>query len=150
LIAEGQALVAACIGRNQPGPYQLQAAVQAVHADASSSADTAWWQILQLYDQLLAMTPTPIVALNRAVALGEVEGPAVALEAVDQLDLGGYHLFHATRADLLRRLGRLAEAAGAYNVALGLCTNGAEQRFLEARRAEMTAMLAEAEAGGKA
>jgi RNA polymerase sigma-70 factor (ECF subfamily) len=134
LIAEGQALVAACIRRNQPGVYQLQAAVNAVHSDAATAADTDWGQILQLYDQLLALSPTPIVALNRAVAVAEVHGPATALTAVDALDLGGYHLFHATRADLLRRLGRAGEAADAYDAALDLVGNAAERRFLEARR----------------
>jgi RNA polymerase sigma-70 factor (ECF subfamily) len=134
LIAEGQALVAACIRRNRPGLYQLQAAVNAVHSDAATAADTDWWQILQLYDQLLALSPTPVVALNRAVAVAEVQGPAAALAAVDSLDLGSYHLFHATRADLLRRLGRADEAAGAYDAALDLVGNAAERRFLEARR----------------
>ena len=134
LIAEGQALVAACIRRNRPGLYQLQAAVNAVHSDAATAADTDWWQILQLYDQLLALSPTPVVALNRAVAVAEVKGPDAALAAVDSLDLGSYHLFHATRADLLRRLGRAVEAAGAYDAALDLVGNAAERRFLEARR----------------
>jgi RNA polymerase sigma-70 factor (ECF subfamily) len=134
LIAEGHALVAACIRRNQPGPYQLQAAVNAVHTDAGVAASTDWSQILQLYDQLLAMSPTPIVGLNRAVAVAEVHGPLAGLAAVDALDLGGYHLFHATRADLLRRLDRQDEAAEAYDAALALVTNGAERRFLENRR----------------
>jgi RNA polymerase sigma-70 factor (ECF subfamily) len=134
LIAEGQALVAACIRRDRPGLYQLQAAVNAVHSDAATAADTDWGQILQLYDQLLALSPTPVVALNRAVAVAEVQGPAAALAVVDSLDLGGYHLFHATRADLLRRLGRAAEAFDAYGAALDLVGNAAERRFLEARR----------------
>ena len=134
LIAEGQALVAACIRRNQPGPYQIQAAINAVHSDAPTAADTDWGQILQLYDQLLALAPTAVVALNRAVAVAEVHGPAPALAAVDALDLGGYHLFHATRADLLRRLGRHHEAAAAYDAALVLAGNAAERRFLEQRR----------------
>jgi RNA polymerase sigma-70 factor, ECF subfamily len=134
LIAEGQALVAACIRRNRPGIYQLQAAVNAVHSDAATAADTDWAQILQLYDQLLALSPTPVVALNRAVAVAEVQGPDAALAAVDSLDLSSYHLFHATRADLLRRLGRADEAAGAYDAALDLVGNAAERRFLEARR----------------
>ena len=96
----------ACLRRNQPGPYQIQAAINAVHADADSFAATDWGQILALYDQLLAMTPTPVVAMNRAIALGEVRGPAAALDVLDGLDLDEYHLFHAARADLLRRLGR--------------------------------------------
>jgi len=134
LVAEGQALVTACIRRNQPGPYQLQAAVNAVHSDAPTAADTDWAQILQLYDQLLALSPSPVVALNRAVAVAEVHGPAAALAAVDTLDLGDYHLFHATRADLLRRLGRPEAAADAYDAALALTANTAERRFLQERR----------------
>ncbi len=141
LVAEGQALVAACIRRNQPGPYQLQAAVNAVHADAPTAADTDWAQILQLYDRLLALSPTPVVALNRAVAVAEVHGPAAALAAVDSLDLGRYHLFHATRADLLRRLGRNHEAADAYEAALALTGNAAERRFLQARRRSLPAIM---------
>jgi RNA polymerase sigma-70 factor (ECF subfamily) len=134
LIAEGHALVTACIRRNQPGPYQLQAAINAVHTDARTAAETDWGQILQLYDQLLVVAPTPVVALNRAVALAEVDGPAAALGAVDALDLGDYHLFHAARADLLRRLDRHHEAADAYDAALDLVANGVERRYLEARR----------------
>ena len=106
LIAEGQAIVRRCLRRNQPGPYQIQAAINAVHSDAPAAAATDWRQILQLYDQLLALAPSPVVALNRAVAVAEVEGPDAALALVDGLDLDGYHLFHAIRADLLRRLGR--------------------------------------------
>ncbi|MDQ3575171.1 MAG: RNA polymerase sigma factor, partial [Actinomycetota bacterium] len=134
LVVEGQALVAACIRRNQPGPYQLQAAINAVHSDAPTGADTDWAQILQLYDQLLTLSPTPVVALNRAVAVAEVDGPAAALAAVDTLDLDGYHPFHATRADLLRRLGRHHEAADAYDAAVARVSNTAERRFLEERR----------------
>ena len=134
LIAEGQALVAACIRRNQPGPYQVQAAINAVHSDAPTASATDWGQILQLYDQLLGLSPTPVVALNRSVAVAEVHGPAAALAEVDSLDLAGYHLFHATRADLLRRLGRHTEAADAYHAALALVRNTAEGRFLEERR----------------
>ena len=106
MIAEGQDLVRACLRQGRPGPYQLQAAVSAVHSDAPAAAHTDWGQILALYDQLMAVAPTPVVALNRCVAVAEVEGPARALELVDQLGLDGYHLFHSTRADLLRRLGR--------------------------------------------
>ena len=134
LVAEGQALVAACIRRNHPGPYQVQAAINAVHSDAPVAAGTDWGQIVQLYDQLLAMAPTPVVALNRAVALAELDGPGAAMAAVESLDLGGYHLFHATRADLLRRLGRHHEAADAYDAALALVGNAAERQFLETRR----------------
>ena len=100
-----------CIRRNRPGPYQLQAAVNAVHSDAAAASDTDWGQVLQLYDRLVALSPSPVVALNRAVAVAEVHGPALALAAVEDLDLSGYHLFHATRADFLRRLGRRDEAA---------------------------------------
>jgi len=133
LIAEGQALVRACLRRNQPGPYQIQAAVSAVHSDAPTAAETDWGQILALYDQLLVVAPTPVVALNRAVALAEVKGPAAALAEVDALDLEQYHLFHSTRADLLGRLGRHADAAVAYDAALTLVANAAERTFLEAR-----------------
>jgi RNA polymerase sigma-70 factor (ECF subfamily) len=133
-IAEGQAIVRRCLRRNQPGPYQLQAAVNAVHSDAPDATATDWRQILILYDQLLALTPTPVVALNRAVAVAEVEGPAAALALVDGLDLDGWHLFHAIRADLLRRLGRDGEAALAYDAAIALAQNTAERAFLEGRR----------------
>jgi RNA polymerase sigma-70 factor (ECF subfamily) len=134
LIAEGQDLVRACLRRNQPGPYQIQAAINAVHADAPTAADTDWRQILALYDQLMAVAPTPVVALNRAVALAEVAGPGPALAAVDALDLKRYHLYHATRADLLRRLGRREEASIAYDEALRLTGNAAERAFLQRRR----------------
>jgi RNA polymerase sigma-70 factor, ECF subfamily len=136
LIAEGQVIVRRCLRRNQPGPYQVQAAINAVHSDAPTAAATDWGQILQLYDQLLALAPSPVVALNRAVAVAEVQGPAAALALVDALDLDGYHLFHAVRADLLRRLGRDAEAAAAYEAAIARTHNAAERAFLErARRA---------------
>ena len=134
LIAEGRQLVRACLRRNQPGPYQIQAAINAVHADAPTAADTDWRQILALYDQLIAVSPTPVVALNRAVVIAEVDGPAAALAIVDELDLRRYHLFHATRADLLRRLGRDAEAVDAYDQALALTDNAAERAFLQQRR----------------
>ncbi len=141
LVAEGQDLVRACLRRNTPGPYQIQAAINAVHSDAPTAADTDWRQVLALYDQLLAIAPSPIVALNRAVAVAEVEGPGAGLAAVDTLvdALDRYHHFHATRADLLRRLDRHFEAADAYATAIGLATNVAERRFLEARRAMMVA-----------
>jgi RNA polymerase sigma-70 factor, ECF subfamily len=135
LIAEGQTLVRACLRRNQPGPYQIQAAINAVHSDALTAADTDWGQILALYDQLLAVSPTAVVALNRAIALAEVKGPAVALAEVDALDLAQYHLLHSTRADLLSRLGRHAEAAAAYDAGRDLAANEAERAFLEGRAA---------------
>jgi RNA polymerase sigma-70 factor, ECF subfamily len=133
LIAEGQALVRQCLRRRQPGPYQIQAAINAVHADARSIGRTDWAQILQLYDQLLSVAPGLVVALNRAVAVSEVNGPAAALVLVDDLaaNLDGYYLFHAIRADLLRRLGRAAEAAHAYEAAIARTANKAEREFLE-------------------
>jgi RNA polymerase sigma-70 factor (ECF subfamily) len=130
LIAEGQALVRSCLRRDQPGPYQIQAAINAVHSDAPSTDATDWGQILQLYDQLLVLSPSPVVALNRAVAVAEVDGPQVALALVDALDLGGFHLFHAVRADLLRRLGREAEATEAYRTAADRTENESEREFL--------------------
>lgn len=137
-IAEGQLLVRQCLKRNQPGPYQLQAAINAVHSDAAQPADTDWRQILVLYGQLLAIEPTPVVALNRAVALAEVEGPAAGLAAVDVLELGSYYLFHAVRADLLRRLGRNKEAVAAYRAAQERTNNAAERDFLEGRVRALT------------
>jgi len=135
LIAEGHALVRRCLRENRPGPYQIQAAVSAVHADARTAADTDWRQVLALYDQLTAFTPTPVVALNRAVAVAEVEGPGAALEIVDTLaGLDGYHVYHAVRADLLRRLGRTAEAAAAYDRAAARTENAAERAYLRAAR----------------
>ncbi len=134
LIAEGQAIVRQCLRRNQPGPYQIQAAINAVHSDAPAAAVTDWWQILQLYDQLMALAPSPVVALHRAVAVAEVDGPADALRIVDALDLGGYHLFHAVRANLLRRLGRNAEAALAHDAAIAGTGNAAEREFLRRSR----------------
>ncbi len=137
LIAEGQALVRVCLRRNRPGPYQIQAAINAVHADAATAADTDWRQILALYDQLIAIAPTPVVALNRAIALAELDGPGPALALLDGLDLQHYQHFHATRADLLRRLGRRREAADAYEAALAMTQNAAERAFLQRRRDEM-------------
>jgi RNA polymerase sigma-70 factor (ECF subfamily) len=130
LIEEGQAIVRRCLRRNQPGAYQLQAAINAVHADAATVEETDWWQIVALYDQLRAVAPTPVVALNRAIAIGEVQGPAAALALVDELDLDNYHPFHATRADLLRRLGRTTEAAAAYERAAAMAPTDAERDFL--------------------
>ncbi|MGH3389724.1 MAG: RNA polymerase sigma factor [Actinomadura sp.] len=139
LIAEGQALVRRCLRRDRPGPYQIQAAINAVHSDAPTAAATDWGQILQLYDQLLTVAPSPVAALNRAVAVAEVDGPEAALALVDGLDLGGYHLFHAIRADLLRRLGRTADAALAYDAAIAKTDNPAERAFLRHRRATLSA-----------
>ena len=130
LTEEGQAIVRRCLRRNQPGPYQLQAAINAVHADAATIEETDWSQIVALYDQLLGLAPTPVVALNRAIAIGEVQGPAAALALVDELDLNNYHPFHATRADLLRRLGRNDEATAAYELAAALAPTDAERDFL--------------------
>ncbi len=138
MIAEGHALVRECLRRNRPGHYQLLAAINAVHTDAATAADTDWSQVLALYDQLYAATPTPVVALNRAVALAQVAGPASALEVVDALALDAYHPYHATRADLLRRLGRHLEAVAAYDRALELATNPGERAFLARRRAELS------------
>jgi RNA polymerase sigma-70 factor, ECF subfamily len=139
LLAEGQDLVRACLRRNRPGPYQLQAAINAVHSDAPSAAATDWRQVLALYDQLLAVAPSPVVALNRAVAVAEVEGPAAALALLDGLGLDGYHLFHAVRADLLRRLGRDTEAAAAYEAAIARTANAVERDFLRGRLAALRA-----------
>jgi RNA polymerase sigma-70 factor (ECF subfamily) len=132
LIAEGQALVRQCLRLNQPGPYQIQAAINAVHSEASSVAATDWRQIVRLYDQLFAITPGPIVALNRSVAVAEVEGPEAALSIVNGLEpsLAGYYLFHAIRAELLTRLGRADDAAAAYSQAVALADNTAEREFL--------------------
>jgi RNA polymerase sigma-70 factor (ECF subfamily) len=129
LIAEGQDLVRRCLRRGRPGPYQIQAAISAVHSDAPVAAATDWNQILALYDQLLAVAPSPVVALNRAVAVAEVDGPAAALALVGELDLDRYYLFHAIRADLLRRLGRVAEAGAAYDAAIERAGNEAERAY---------------------
>jgi RNA polymerase sigma-70 factor, ECF subfamily len=138
LIAEGQAIVRQCLRRGQPGPYQIQAAINAVHSDAPTAAATDWGQILQLYDQLASLAPGPVVALNRAVAVAEVQGPEAALALVDGLDLRDYHVFHAIRADLLRRLGRNREAAQAYEAGIACTGNAAERDFLEHRRQDLT------------
>ncbi len=133
LVAEGRALVRRCLRRGHPGPYQIQAAIQAVHTDAP----TDWRQVVALYDQLLALAPTPVAALNRAVAVAEVDGPAPALALVEPLPLDRLHVYHAVRADLLRRLGRTDEADVAYAAAAERTTNAAEVAFLRARRAEL-------------
>ena len=127
----------ACLRRNRPGPYQLQAAINAVHTDAESVQATDWPQILTLYDQLLTLAPTPVVALNRAIAVAEVHGPRAALDLVDRLNLPGYHAFHATRADLLRRLGRLEHAVAAYDAAAALAPSPAERDYLAAQAAAL-------------
>jgi RNA polymerase sigma-70 factor (ECF subfamily) len=143
LIAEGHARVRECLARVEaggarPGPYQLMAAINAVHTDARHARDTDWGQIVKLYDQLYAVSPTPIVALNRAVAVGELDGPSVALTLVDALELPGYHAWHAARADLLRRLERAADARAAYEEAISATENPAEQAFLRRRRDQLT------------
>ena len=137
LVAEGQAIVRGCLERDRPGPYQIQAAIQAVHSDAPDAAATDWRQILRLYDQLMALAPSPVVVLNRAVAVAEVEGPEAALSIVDGLDLRGYRMYHAVRADLLRRLGRGAEATLAYDAAITHTENATERDFLRRRRASL-------------
>jgi RNA polymerase sigma-70 factor (ECF subfamily) len=139
LIEEGQSLVRQCLRRNQPGPYQIQAAIAAVHSDARTADQTDWRQILALYGQLMAIAPTPVVALNRAVAVAEVDGPAAGLAAMEGLDLGSYYPFHAVRADMLSRLGRSADAAAAYDAAMALTANPAQRRFLDSRRRALAA-----------
>jgi RNA polymerase sigma-70 factor (ECF subfamily) len=157
LVTEGQDLVRRCLRRNRPGPYQVQAAIQAVHSDAPAAADTDWRQVVALYDQLLALTPSPVVAVHRTVALAERDGPAAGLAALEALGtraepgeraepgtraeperLRGYHLFHAVRADLLRRCGRPADAAAAYRVAIAGTGNAAERASLRAALLEVT------------
>jgi RNA polymerase sigma-70 factor, ECF subfamily len=133
LVDEGQAIVRRCLRRSSPGPYQLQAAIAAVHSDADSVESTDWSQVLALYDHLFALAPTAVVALNRAIAVAEVDGPAAALEIVESLDLGSYHLWHATRGDLLERLGRTSEATTAYVTAVEGTGNAAERALLARR-----------------
>jgi RNA polymerase sigma-70 factor, ECF subfamily len=149
LIAEGQDLVRACLRRNRPGPYQIQAAIAAVHSDAARAEDTDWRQVVALYDQLRAIAPTPVVALNRAVAVAEVEGPGAALAEVERLQpaLDAYQPFHSTRADLLARAGRPAEAADAFRTALALTDNAAEREFLMRRLAEVAPGATSADGG---
>ncbi|MGW7467083.1 RNA polymerase sigma factor [Streptomyces xantholiticus] len=139
LVAEGQALVRRCLRRGLPGPYQIQAAISAVHSDAADAASTDWGQVLRLYDQLTAIAPSPVVALNRAVAVAEVEGPEAALRLVSELEphLGTFHVLHAVRADLLRRLGRRTEAMAAYGAAITGAGNAAEAAFLRRRLGEL-------------
>ncbi len=137
-IEEGRRLLRLCLARNRPGPYQLQAAINAVHCDAPSAAHTDWPQILSLYNHLMEIAPTPVVALNRAVAIAEIDGPAAALALIEAIDLPRYHLLHAVRADFLRRLGRTSDAAAAYQLALETCDNAAERKFLESRSQSLT------------
>jgi RNA polymerase sigma-70 factor (ECF subfamily) len=138
LIGEGQAIVRRCLRRNQPGRYQIQAAINAVHSDAAVAGETDWRQIVALYDQLVALAPSRVVALNRAVAVAELDGPAAALDLVDVLDLDRYHLFHAIRADLLGRLDRRGEAVVAYDRAIALTENATERELLERSRRALT------------
>jgi RNA polymerase sigma-70 factor (ECF subfamily) len=137
LIEDGHRLVRWCLDRNQPGPYQIQAAIAAVHADAANAGQTDWGQILALYDQLHQVQPTAIVALNRAVAVLEHVGPDAALAELDSIDLGEYHLYHATRAEVLARSGRPGEAGDALRRAVALTANTTERRHLESRLAEL-------------
>lgn len=135
LITEGHAIVRECLRRNQPGPFQIQAAIAAVHTDAAMAEATEWRQIVALYDQLYAVQPTDVVWMNRAIAVAEVDGPDVALEALTTVSLDGYHLYHATRGDLLERAGRANEAAQAFGRAVELAGNDAERRYLAGRKA---------------
>jgi RNA polymerase sigma-70 factor, ECF subfamily len=139
LIAEGQAIVRRCLRRDQPGPYQIQAAINAVHSDAPVAAATDWTQIVALYDQLWLVAPSPVVALNRAVAVAEVAGPRAALGLIESLGLDRYYLFHAIRADLCRRAGDQAEAAASYDTAIELAGNAAERDFLIRARKQLSA-----------
>jgi RNA polymerase sigma-70 factor (ECF subfamily) len=137
LIAEGHSLVRTCLDRERPGPYQIQAAIAAVHADGTTAAATDWGQIVALYDHLHRLRPNAVVALNRAIAVMEHRGPMAALDDLDEIDLPNYHLFHATRAEALRRAGRDAEAADALRRAIALTANAAEQRHLERQLASL-------------
>lgn len=137
LLKEGLDLVRSCLRVNKAGPYQLQAAIQAVHSVAARADETDWWQVLQLYNQLMVMAPSPVIELNRSVAVAEVEGADAALSLIEGLDLDSYHLYHSVRADLLRRRGRDSEAALAYERALALTDNRAERDFLERRLREV-------------
>ena len=132
MIEEGQAIVRACIRRGRPGPYQLQAAIQAVHGEADSFEATDWPQIVTLYNQLFSVMPTPVVALNRAIAVAEVEGPGPALVMIDAIapDLENYHLLHAARGTILHRLGRREDARAAFERAADLAVTEADRRFL--------------------
>jgi RNA polymerase sigma-70 factor (ECF subfamily) len=140
LVAEGHALVRARLASGQaPGRYQILAAINAVHTDARDARDTDWSQVIALYDQLARLDPSPIVRLNRAIAVAELDGPEVALAEVNGLPLDGYHAFHATRADLMRRLGRTKESRAAYDRAIELAGNTAETAYLIRRRDQLAA-----------
>ncbi|GAA2328691.1 RNA polymerase sigma factor [Dactylosporangium salmoneum] len=132
-IEEGHGIVRECLRRDRPGPYQIQAAINAVHTDAARAEDTDWAQIARLYDQLMAVAPSPVVELNRAVAVAELDGPDAGLRLIEGLRLPRYHVLHAVRADLLRRAGRDAEARAEYDAAAELAGNEAERAFLRAR-----------------
>jgi RNA polymerase sigma-70 factor (ECF subfamily) len=137
LVDEGHTLVRGCLEEGRPGRYQLLAAINAVHTDAATAELTDWRQVVALYDHLMALSPTPVVALNRSVAVAEVEGPATGLALIEDLPLEGYHAFHAARADLLRRLGDTAGARAAYDRAVELSDNPAERAYLLGRRGEL-------------
>ena len=140
LVAEGHRLVRERLAAGvAPGRYQILAAINAVHTSARDGRDTDWWQVVALYDQLVRLDSSPIIALNRAIAVAELDGPEVGLAAVDRLDdrLAGYHAFHATRADLLRRLGRDQESRAAYTLAIELAGNTAETAYLTRRRDQL-------------
>jgi RNA polymerase sigma-70 factor (ECF subfamily) len=134
LVEEGHGLVQACLRRNQPGPFQIQAAIAAVHTDAPTAADTDWAQIVALYDQLYAIQPNPVVALNRAVAVAALDGPSAGLDALANVNLEDYQPYHAALADLLARAGRTEEAIAAYDRAIELTANSAEREFLDRQR----------------
>lgn len=136
LAGEGRAMVLRCVETARPGPYQLQAAIAAVHSDAPTAGETDWAQILALYDQLMIAVPGDVVALNRAVALAEVRGPAAGLDAIARLNLPDYPHFHAVRGHLLRRIGKAAEASAAYEIAASLSGNMAQRAFLEQQRVQ--------------
>jgi RNA polymerase sigma-70 factor (ECF subfamily) len=132
MVEEGQAIVRSCIRRGRPGPFQLQAAIQAVHGAADSFEATDWPQIVTLYNQLVSVMPTPVVALNRAIAVAEVEGPGPALVMIDAIapELANYHLLHAARGTILHRLGRRDDARAAFERAADLAVTEADRRFL--------------------
>jgi RNA polymerase sigma-70 factor (ECF subfamily) len=130
-------LVRECLSTNRPGRYQILAAINAVHTDAPTASDTEWSQVVALYNQLVQLDPSPIVALNRAVAVAELDGPKVALTLIDQLPLAGYHAWHVARADILRRLGRSTEAKESYDAAIAATRNSAERAYLSRKRGEL-------------